>query len=484
MVQLNNIKKKSILVIGDVMLDNYYKGEIKRISPEAPVPVFRKKSEHSVLGGAANVAANLVAANQKVSIMSIIGNDDNGKRLLEYFKNKAINTDLIQILDRATTIKTRFLANNNQQVLRLDVEDVEPISEKTCKDLLKKLEDEIDCYHLILLSDYLKGLLTPEFTQGILKMAHTHNIPAIIDVKDPHIEKYYGADLLKPNLKELRDLTGMPAKSDNEIIEAANKLRQQCACKYVLCTCGARGMVLVGEDQKPLFIAAQCREVFDVSGAGDTTIAYLAAAMANEIDMNDAVTIANYAAGIQVGKVGTSSVYMQEVRDFISNEDNGTSHKILQPEDVENFRQNNINKKIVFTNGCFDILHVGHKRYLQQAAALGDILIVGVNSDASVRRLKGPSRPINPEQDRAEMLCAMGFIDYVVIFDEDTPYELIKNIQPDVLVKGGDYKPEEVVGRDIVEARGGKLVLISFVEGKSTTNIIKKIEEDNLQKSC
>lgn len=484
MIQLNDIRKKSILVIGDVMLDNYYMGEIKRISPEAPVPVFRKKSERSVLGGAANVAANLVAANQKVSIMSIIGNDDNGKRLLEYFKNKGINTDLIQILDRATTIKTRFLANNNQQVLRLDVEDVEPISEKTCKDLLKKLEDEIDCYHLILLSDYLKGLLTPEFTQGVLKMAHTHNIPAIIDVKDPHIEKYYGADLLKPNLKELRDLTGMPAKTDNEIIEAANKLRQQCACKYVLCTCGAQGMVLVSEDQRPLFIAAQCREVFDVSGAGDTTIAYLAAAMANGIDMNDAVTIANYAAGIQVGKVGTSSVYMQEVRDFISNEDNGTSHKILQPEDIENFRQNNINKKIVFTNGCFDILHVGHKRYLQQAAALGDILVVGVNSDASVRRLKGPSRPINAEQDRAEMLCALGFIDYVVIFDEDTPYELIKKIQPDVLVKGGDYKPEEVVGRDIVEARGGKLVLIPFIEGKSTTNIIKKIEEDNHQKSC
>lgn len=484
MIQLNDIRKKSILVIGDVMLDNYYMGEIKRISPEAPVPVFRKKSERSVLGGAANVAANLVAANQKVSIMSIIGNDDNGKRLLEYFKNKGINTDLIQILDRATTIKTRFLANNNQQVLRLDVEDVEPISEKTCKDLLKKLEDEIDCYHLILLSDYLKGLLTPEFTQGVLKIAHTHNIPAIIDVKDPHIEKYYGADLLKPNLKELRDLTGMPAKTDNEIIEAANKLRQQCACKYVLCTCGAQGMVLVSEDQRPLFIAAQCHEVFDVSGAGDTTIAYLAAAMANGIDMNDAVTIANYAAGIQVGKVGTSSVYMQEVRDFISNEDNGSSHKILQPEDIENFRQNNINKKIVFTNGCFDILHVGHKRYLQQAAALGDILVVGVNSDASVRRLKGPSRPINPEQDRAEMLCALGFIDYVVIFDEDTPYELIKKIQPDVLVKGGDYKPEEVVGRDIVEARGGKLVLISFIEGKSTTNIIKKIEEDSHQKSC
>ena len=475
MIELSKIKKKSILVIGDVMLDNYFMGDIKRISPEAPVPVFRKMSERSVLGGAANVAANLVAANQKVSMMSIIGNDEIGKKLLGYFKEKGVNTDLIQILDRSTTIKTRFLASNNQQVLRLDVEDTDPISKKICQDMLSKLEEEIDCYHLILLSDYLKGLLTYEFTQGVLKLAKQHNIPAIIDVKDPHVEKYQGAYLLKPNLKEIRDLTGMPAQTDDEIVEAAEALRKRCECKFVLCTCGARGMVLVGEKHKPFFINSEVREVFDVSGAGDTTISYLAAAMANGIEMDDAVTIANYAAGIQVGKIGTSSVYMQEVRDFLSNEDNGSFHKILHAEDLETFRQDNADKKIVFTNGCFDILHVGHKRYLQQAATLGDILVVGVNSDESVRRLKGPERPVNNEQDRAEMLCALGFIDYVVIFGEDTPYELIKKIQPDVLVKGGDYKPEEVVGKDIVEARGGKLELIKFVEGKSTTNIINKI---------
>lgn len=475
MIELSKIKKKSILVIGDVMLDNYFMGDIKRISPEAPVPVFRKKSERSVLGGAANVAANLVAANQKVSMMSIVGNDETGKKLLGFFREKGVNTDLIQILDRSTTIKTRFLASNNQQVLRLDVEDTEPISKKVCQMMLSKLEEEIDCYHLILLSDYLKGLLTYDFTQGVLKLAKQHNIPAIIDVKDPHIEKYHGAYLLKPNLKEIRDLTGMPAQTDEEIVEAAETLRKQCDCKFVLCTCGARGMVLVGENHKPFFINSEVREVFDVSGAGDTTISYLAAAMANGVVMDDAVTIANYAAGIQVGKIGTSSVYMQEVRDFLSNEDDGSYHKILHAEDLETFRQDNADKKIVFTNGCFDILHVGHKRYLQQAATLGDILVVGVNSDDSVRRLKGPERPVNSEQDRAEMLCAMGFIDYVVIFGEDTPYELIKKIQPDVLVKGGDYKPEEVVGKDIVEARGGKLELIKFVDGKSTTNIINKI---------
>ena len=478
MIQLNQIRKKSILVIGDVMLDNYYLGDIKRISPEAPVPVFHKKTEHCVLGGAANVAANLVAANQMVSMMSIIGNDDSGKQLLRDFNEKGINTKLVEILDRNTTIKTRFLASNNQQVLRLDIEDTNPIPEEICKKMLGKLEKEIDCYHLILLSDYLKGLFTYDFTQGILELAHEHNIPAIIDVKDPHVEKYYGAYLLKPNLKEISDLTGMSVCTNEEIIEAAQTLCKRCDCKFVLCTCGARGMVLVGENHPPFFIAAEGKDVFDVSGAGDTTIAYLAAAMANGMNMNDAVLIANYAAGIQVGKVGTSSVYMQEVRDFLSNKDNGTSHKILYPQDVEMLRQNNVNKKIVFTNGCFDILHVGHKRYLQQAATLGDILVVGVNSDDSVRHLKGPSRPVNNEQDRAEILCAFGFVDYVVIFSEDTPYELIKKIQPDILVKGGDYKLENVVGSDIVENRGGKVEIIPFVDGKSTTNIINKMSKE------
>ena len=236
-------------------------------------------------------------------------------------------------------------------------------------------------------------------------------------------------------------------------------------------------LFLVDGKNEPYFLPAEAREVFDVSGAGDTTIAYLAASMANQIEMREAIKIANYAAGIQVGKVGTSSVYLHEIRDYLANKHTDSFHKILSPDNLTTFREENKDKKIVFTNGCFDILHVGHKRYLQQAATLGDILIVGVNSDSSVKRLKGADRPVNNEQDRAEMLSALGFIDYVTIFDEDTPYELIKTIQPDVLVKGGDYKPDEVVGKDIVEARGGKLELISFVEGKSTTNIINKINK-------
>lgn len=465
---------KHILVVGDVMLDNYYIGDVKRISPEAPVPVFNKKSERSVLGGAANVAANLKAANQEVTMMSIVGTDDNGAKLMEEFRRKDVDVSLVFKQQRSTTIKTRFLAENNQQLMRLDVEDTEAINHKECKMMLGRLEKVIDKFDLVLMSDYMKGLLTYEFCQGVIKMAQDNSIPIVIDVKDPKYGKYYGATLLKPNLNELQLLTGRHVQTDKEIIEAAEELQKRSNCKYLLATLGAKGMILIG-DGDPYFVKSLAREVFDVSGAGDTTIAYLASCLAGKMPIREAVNIANYAAGIQVGKVGTSSVYWQEVCDYISNKYYGTSHKILSSEDISNFRKNNAQKKIVFTNGCFDILHVGHKRYLQQATTLGDILVVGVNSDASVKRLKGPSRPVNNEQDRAEMLSAMGFVDYVVIFDEDTPYELIKKIQPDVLVKGGDYKLDEVVGSDIVLARGGRLELISFVKGKSTTNIINKI---------
>lgn len=473
---LNNIEKKNILVIGDVMLDTYYTGDVKRISPEAPVPVFRKKAERSVLGGAANVAANLIAAGQNVSMMAMVGNDEKGDHLIRIFNTQGVDTSLVFSLDRSTTEKTRFLASNNQQVLRLDVEDTEPLDRDDCDKMLRALDEQIDEFDLILLSDYLKGLLTYEFTQGILQRAKAKSIPAIIDVKDPKVEKYEDAYLIKPNLKELQDLTGLAVITDEEIIAASKRLKEICNTRYILTTCGARGMVLVG-DEEPYFIESVGKEVFDVTGAGDTTIAYLAACMVNGFEMKDAVDIANFAAGIQVSKVGTSSVYWKEIREHLANEENATTHKILSGKAVDTFRTDNSDKKIVFTNGCFDILHVGHIRYMQEAAALGDILIVGLNSDDSVKRLKGPERPINNQNDRAEMLAALEFIDYVAVFDEDTPYELIKRIQPDVLVKGGDYNPDNVVGKDIVEARGGELRLLDFVVGKSTTNIIEKIRK-------
>ena len=356
------------------------------------------------------------------------------------------------------------------------MEETDELSKRDCKVLLNELKHQIHKFDLILLSDYLKGLLTYEFTQGVLQIAKENDVPAIVDVKDKYIQKYRDAFLLKPNLKELRELTGIMASTDEEIVDASQILRAECNCRYVLTTCGARGMVLVGDDA-PFFIESVGQEVFDVTGAGDTTIAYLAACIVNNISMREAVVLANYAAGIQVSKVGTSTVYWNEIREYLSSETDKLNYKILNGKAIEDFRKSNINKKIVFTNGCFDIMHVGHMRYLQEAAKLGDVLVVGLNSDASVKRLKGPERPINSEMDRAEMMCALGFVDYVIIFEEDTTLELIKKIQPDVLVKGGDYSNEYVVGTDEVKARGGELVLIPFVEGKSTTNIIKRIQQ-------
>lgn len=476
MSNLNNIQSKNILVIGDVMLDTYFTGEVKRISPEAPVPVFRKKKERSVPGGAANVAANLIAAGQNVSIMAMAGNDEAGEKLKEIFEGQGINTDLILPVGRHTTEKTRFLASNNQQVLRLDVEDTDPLSARDCERFMEILNKKIGEFDLILLSDYLKGLLTCDFTQKVIHKAAEHNIPVIVDVKDPKTEKYCGATLLKPNLKELRDLTGLKAESDEQIAAASEELRRTRNVHYVLTTCGGRGMVLVG-DGEPYFIEAYGQEVFDVTGAGDTAIAYLGACMVNGFSMREAVNIANLVAGIQVSKVGTSSVYWSEIRSRLVDQTESADHKIICGRAIESFRKDHERQKIVFTNGCFDILHVGHIRYLQKAAKLGDVLIIGLNSDESVKQLKGAGRPINNENERAEMLGALGFVDYIAIFDEDKPLNLINKIQPDVLVKGGDYTPDEVVGKKEVEKRGGKLVLIPFVEGKSTTNIIEKIKK-------
>ena len=470
------IHRKNILVVGDVMLDCYYKGEVKRISPEAPVPVFRKKSEWCVLGGAANVATNLVAAEQTVSIMTRIGKDSFGDVMMELFSKQNIGTDLVLRTQGETTVKTRFLADNNQQVMRLDVEDTSPLEEGEYQQFIEILKRRITEFNLIVISDYLKGYLTKQMTQGVIRLAHQYNIRVIVDVKDPDYSKYAGAYLLKPNQKELQMLSGMSVNTMEEIKTAADQLLKMAKVDYLLTTLGAKGMLLRGKQCEDKLIPSMAQEVFDVTGAGDTTIAYIATCLANGIEITKAMEIANIAAGLQVAKVGTSVVCIHEVDEYIMSNSVTSDCKILKRDGIEKFRNIYQHKKIVFTNGCFDILHVGHIRYLQEARKLGDMLVVGLNSDTSVKRLKGATRPINEEKDRAELLCALDCVDYVVIFEEDTPYNLILQLQPDVLVKGGDYRPDEVVGKDIVEKRGGYLKLISFVEGKSTTKIIEKMK--------
>jgi len=473
------IKEKKILVIGDVMLDVYYNGSVKRISPEAPVPVFLKKEERYVLGGAANVATNLVSSGQNVSVMTVIGKDEDGNKFQKLIKERGIDGSLIlRNTLRKTTVKTRLLASNNQQLLRLDIEDSKEISEEEEKILVKTLKNNIRNFDLIIISDYLKGLLTYSFTQDVISIARNNNIKVMIDVKDQNIKKYEGAFLLKPNLKELSDLMNMPVDSDEQIIKASKLLCERCNTEYVLTTCGSEGMILVEKGGIHKKVECTPEDVFDVTGAGDTVIAYLGTCIANNIDIQQSIIIANAAAGVQVSKVGTSSVYIDEIEQHMVNdiEYRVNSYKVIDTDTIKKIRKNNSKKKIVFTNGCFDILHIGHISYLKKASMLGDILIIGVNSDSSVKRLKGEERPINTEQDRMELLAAMDFVDYVVLFDEDTPYNLIKEIKPDVLVKGADYKAENVVGKDIVEENGGKLELISFIEGKSTTNLINKIK--------
>lgn len=483
MGQKNRINRKNILVIGDVMLDRYACGSVSRISPEAPVPVLLKETGRCVPGGAANVAANLAAGGQNAFVMSVIGEDEAGDILLELLEQEGIDVSLSIRYARSTTVKTRFLADGHQ-LLRMDTEITDEMPKAVTDRLLAEYKNAVAGMDLIILSDYQKGLLTDRFVPELIKTADRMGKKVLIDVKDPDVRKYQGAYLLKPNLKELRTLTHRAAYTEKEIEEASRQLMRQADCTYVLTTCGARGMVLVGEDilykVKP---AGQ--EVFDVTGAGDTVIAYLAACLANGFGIQDAVLAADHAAGIQVAKSGTAAVRLQEVyramgAGFFIPDKTGDSAlcsgKLLTGTETARLRQWYADRKIVFTNGCFDILHAGHVRCLQEASKLGDILVVGLNADRSVRRLKGEGRPVNGQADRAELLCALDCVDYVAVFEEDTPKRLITEIQPDVLVKGGDYTPQEVAGSEIVKARGGTIKILPYVEGKSTTDIIRRMK--------
>ena len=476
------IRKKNILVIGDIMLDKYYMGNIHRISPEAPVPVFLKKETRYRLGGAANVALNIAVNGPKVSVISAAGNDGHARILKSLMQQHHISTQFITDTDRPTCVKTRLLAGNNQQVLRIDTEEDSEFDmdmQNKMTDILKK---HIGTYDIVVFSDYMKGVLAYDAARRMLDICRQNGVKTLVDVKDSRSRKYENAFLVKPNREELMRLTGMPAGNRQEVWEAAVKLMQECHSQYVLVTCGAQGMVLAGKDGTRRFLETAAREVYDVTGAGDTVLAYMAMGLAAGMSVCDAMEAANAAAGIQVSKAGTSAVKVEEVRNYVKGKILNKKDKILAAQDIEElaeYRRRNPDKKIVFTNGCFDILHIGHLRYLKQAAGMGDILIVGLNSDKSVRRIKGENRPVNQEADRAEMLSGYSFIDYIVIFEEDTPFRVIEACQPDILVKGGDYRADEVIGAQIVKQRGGRVEILPYINGKSTSGILKKINGGN-----
>lgn len=467
----------NILVIGDIILDSYCYGNVSRISPEAPVPVLLKKRESDSLGGAANVAANLVAAGENVYLASVIGKDENGKRVKELLSEKNIDSELvIECEGRKTTQKSRFLTPAGHQLLRVDDEITTSIIEDNENKLLDLIIETISNYKVIVFSDYLKGVLTLSLMQKVIKLGKDNDIPVLVDIKDRNVAKYKDAFLLKPNRIELKDISGLPVDTNEQVETAAREIIRSTGCLYVLVTLGGEGMMLVTAEKAEVIPSIPI-EVYDVSGAGDTAMAYLAASIAEGLSVRESTVVANYAASIQVSKVGTSVVSRAEVDRLRRIGAGELRRKTVEFKDLPQIRKEY--KSIVFTNGCFDILHIGHIRYLESISKLGDILVVGVNSDESVRRLKGSERPINNVNDRVEMLSAYPFIDYIVVFGDDTPLEIIKALKPDVLAKGADYKrKEDVVGWDVVSSYGGQVVLADYIEGKSTTNIVSKIKTE------
>lgn len=468
-IDLNKIRESKVLVIGDIMLDKYHIGSVKRISPEAPVPVVRVTRSYSVLGGAANLARNLVGLGSTPYIVGIVGDDNNGESVKKMFKELGI-TAMVETTDLPTITKTRIIGND-QQVARIDFEEervkLHNNIEKRVIDSVRSVIDKID---IIVISDYGKGLCNDTICSEIINLALKNGKEVIVDPKGTNWSKYKNASIITPNIKELSDISNREIHNkDSEINAASNEIIERYNLKSILVTRSEMGMSYIDKDQV-IAIPTEAKEVFDVSGAGDTVVATLAAALAAKFPLNDAIYLANKAAGIVVGKIGTSPIIFHELQSelYISNSDN----KILTKDEIPNLLKilSLEDKKIVFTNGCFDILHKGHVTYLQKAKKLGDILILGLNSDASVRRLKGENRPINDERARAEVMASLASIDYVVIFEEDTPFEVIKAIKPDILVKGGDYKIEDIVGREYAK----ETTTIPFVDGFSTTSIITK----------
>ena len=473
MIKLN--KKPNILVIGDLMIDHYLWGSCDRISPEAPVQVVNVKKESSVLGGAGNVINNLVTLGSVVDVISVIGNDSVANELKSLLEKIDVPTsNLVVENNRKTSKKSRLIASQ-QQVLRYDMESIDDINENSHKQIIQTLEKNIDKYSSIILSDYGKGVLTTNLTKEIIKIANKNSIKVLVDPKGKDYSKYKGSYTLTPNKKEAMEATNIDIKDESSLIEALKSLKTQCELEVSLITLSEQGIAIF--DDELTIKPTVAREVYDVTGAGDTVIASIAFALGNNLDIKDAIYFANLAAGVVVGKIGSATTTLDEIYEYeySLHKSNSTSHiKTFDEIKTLSSKLHSQGKKIVFTNGCFDILHVGHVKYLEVAKSYGDVLILGLNADSSVRKLKGPTRPINTQDDRAYILASLESVDYVVIFEEETPYELIKLIKPNVLVKGGDYEGKEVVGQDIAD----ELKLVQFVDGKSTTNTIKRIQEN------
>lgn len=460
-----------VLVLGDVMLDRYWFGATNRISPEAPVPVVKVQDIEERAGGAANVAMNIASLNVPVALHGLIGQDDAGNALDKLLNSHNIQNHCVALTTHPTITKLRILSRH-QQLLRLDFE--EGFHNVESHDLLNKLAQNIQDYGALILSDYGKGTL--ESVQEMIQIARKANVPVLIDPKGTDFERYCGATLLTPNMSEFEAVVGH-CKDDDEIVAKGLKMIADFDLTALLVTRSEKGMTLIRPNQAPYHLPTQAKEVYDVTGAGDTVISVLATAIADGRPFEEACYLANAAAGVVVGKLGTSTVSPVELENAIHQRAT-TGFGIVSEAElkaiVEEAKKRG--EKIVMTNGCFDILHPGHVSYLENARKLGDRLIVAVNTDDSVKRLKGESRPINELDARMAVLAGLSSVDWVVAFNEDTPQRLIGEILPNLLVKGGDYKPEDIAGAKEVISNGGEVQVLNFENGCSTTNVIKKIQ--------
>ena len=472
------LKGKRILCVGDAMLDCFIYGTADRISPEAPIPVLRIEREVSMLGGAGNVVRNLVAIGAHPTFIAVVGNDLVGRDLARLVsEHEDIDPCLVVETDRQTTVKTRYFASA-QQLLRADAETTKAVSPAAQAQILTHCESVMPQVCAVVLSDYGKGVLAPDVCSKIIAMANAQGLPVVVDPKGTDWSHYRGATLVTPNRKELADVTKMPVDSDAAIEAAARRVMADNGIQGVLATRSQDGMSLIVGDQPAQSLPAEAREVYDVSGAGDTVVALMAALLGAGASPLESARISNVAAGIVVGKVGTAVVYTDEITSALHHGDLWTGEaKIAGVKAARSILDDWRRKgaKVGFTNGCFDLLHPGHVSLLAQAKGACDRLVVGLNSDASVSRLKGPTRPIQSEAARATVLASLATVDLVVIFGEDTPLDLITALRPDVLVKGADYTVENVVGADLVQGWGGKVVLANLVQGQSTTNTVRKI---------
>ncbi len=468
--------KLKVLVVGDLMLDRYILGDVDRISPEAPVPVLRHVQRYERAGGAANVAMNLAGLGCQTVLAGFWGEDAEKDELAGMLSAAKVDTVGVVTTSLPTISKTRIVGRR-QQLLRLDIESREQPGEQDRQRLMQRANELVSKVHAVVLSDYAKGALTRELCEAVIRAARTVGIPVLADPKTPDFAKYSGATVVCPNLQELAVATGVAAHELEALLEAGELQRQEHELKYLCVTMSEKGIRVLSEGGSH-HSPARAREVFDVSGAGDTVIATLAAALAGGLKIETAIELANLAAGIVVAKVGTVPIAQHELIAALTPSSGVRfAEKILDGERLARrvAEWKAAGETIVFTNGCFDLLHVGHVTLLEECHKFGSKLVLGLNSDASVERLKGPTRPVVGERERARVMAALAAVDAVAIFEEDTPLELILVVKPDVLVKGGDYRLETVVGHEVVLACGGRVEIVPTVEGFSTTNIVRKL---------